>query len=158
MDGAIITVALNLSSNGLSGLLNNRIGDLASLEVLDLSDNDIKGSLPGDLGNLTALKTLRLSYNAFIGTTPIELGHLHNLQLVHLHGNRLTGEMPHLNFKTLENVSSFITDCGVPSDFIDPFSCPECTMCCNSVGKILHSLLLSIKSLCVLLKISCFNI
>ena len=35
-------IKLELSSNGLSGTLSEKIGDLSSLEVLDLSDNGLK--------------------------------------------------------------------------------------------------------------------
>lgn len=37
-----LTEKLNLTNNGLSGKLNESIGDLKSLKILDLSDNDIK--------------------------------------------------------------------------------------------------------------------
>eukprot|EP00957_Ditylum_brightwellii_P204495 15339535-Ditylum_brightwellii.AAC.1 len=30
-------------------------------------------------------------------------------------------------------MSSFIADCGSPSDFDSPLNCPDCTMCCNSL-------------------------
>ncbi len=39
-DGSVIE--LNLTNNGLSGKLTQRISELHSLQVLDLSDNDIK--------------------------------------------------------------------------------------------------------------------
>ena len=37
-----VVTNITLRNNGLSGKLNERIGDLQSLEVLDLSDNDIQ--------------------------------------------------------------------------------------------------------------------
>ena len=64
---------------------------------------------------------------------------MENLELIHLHGNRLSGEVPkdlHLsNSLPQEDItSSFITDCGLPTDFDEPLLCEECTMCCNSDG------------------------
>ena len=125
---------LNLTNNGLSGILDTRIGTLTSLKVLDLSDNDIKGSIPSEVGMLSNLEKLRISYNAFTGEIPETLVHLQELGLVHLHGNRLIGDMPKLTSKWIDE-SCFIADCGVPSDFEEPLSCPECTMCCNSAGE-----------------------
>ena len=71
-------VALNLTNNGLSGLLNESIGHILSLRVLDLNDNDIKGSIPKEIRDLSNLTSLRLSYNAFTGSVP-HLVHLMNL-------------------------------------------------------------------------------
>ena len=70
---------------------------------------------------------------------PTELGQLKKLELVQLHGNRISGVVPRdLNVgESLpqdEKTSSFITDCGLPTDFDDPLECKECTMCCNSAG------------------------
>jgi hypothetical protein len=126
---------LNLTNNGLSGTLNQELGNLTSLQLLDLSDNDVKGAVPSSIGSLVHLKTLRLSYNHFTGSMPESLEHLNHLELLHFHGNRLTGSMPTVNVQGLTEVSSFITDCGVPSDFDEPLSCPNCTMCCNSAGE-----------------------
>ena len=91
------------------------------------------------MGNLTELTHLRLSFNALVGTVPTELGQLKKLELVQLHGNRISGVVPRdLNVgESLpqdEKTSSFITDCGLPTDFDDPLECKECTMCCNSAG------------------------
>jgi len=130
-------IELNLKHNGLSGKLDTGIAELDSLEVLDLNDNDIKGTIPSEIGLLHKLIRLRLSFNAFVGKVPSELGQLDNLELVHLHGNRLSGTVPaDMNVKSLpqEETSSFITDCGVPTDFDEPLLCEECTMCCNSAG------------------------
>lgn len=130
-----LVVILNLTNNGLSGTLNEGLGNLTSLEIIDLNDNDIKGTVPSSIGSLVHLKRLRLSYNSLTGSIPQSIEHLQQLNLLHLHGNRLTGSMPTVNLYGLTEVSSFITDCGVPSDFDNPFGCDDCTMCCNSAGK-----------------------
>uniref|UniRef100_A0A7S4WD27 Uncharacterized protein n=1 Tax=Ditylum brightwellii TaxID=49249 RepID=A0A7S4WD27_9STRA len=56
---------------------------------------------------------------------------LSNLELLHLHDNRLQGTVPRLALKG-QTKSSFIADCGSPSEFDTPLDCPDCTMCCNS--------------------------
>lgn len=126
-------IVLNLASNGLSGILNSSIGILRSLQSIDLSDNDIKGSIATDIGNLVNLRVLRLSYNKFTGTIPSQLERLRNLQVVQLQNNRLTGEI-RLDSQLMRDSSSFISDCGVPTDFEDPLVCSNCTMCCNING------------------------
>jgi hypothetical protein len=107
-----LMVELNLTNNGLSGTLNQELGNLTSLQLLDLSDNELKGAVPSSIGSLVHLKTLRLSYNYFTGPVPQSLEHLNQLELLHFHGNGLTGSMPTVNVQGLTEVSSFITDCG----------------------------------------------
>ncbi len=126
---------LHLQTNGLSGKLS-AIGNLTFLEYLDLSDNDIKGTLPPELGLLRGLIQLRLSFNSFTGSVPKELANLEYLKLMHLHGNRLHGQFPALTLDNMLETSSFISDCGTPSDFAVPLLCPFCTMCCNAEGDV----------------------
>lgn len=78
------------------------------------------------------MTTLVLSYNSFIGTVPAELEGLQNLELLHLHSNRLFGTIPLGLNVNIQNPSSFITDCGVPSAFEEPLVCGNCSMCCES--------------------------
>ena len=132
------TVQLNLRSNGLSGRLNGSIANLSSLEILDLSDNDIKGTLSTEIGSLSKLRQLRLSYNTFIGTAPTELEKLQHLELIQLHGNRISGTIPDIiNMASTEThgyyeyYSSFVADCGNPSDVEESLTCNDCTMCCE---------------------------
>lgn len=96
----------------------------------------MQGTIPQSLGELSKLERCRLSFNAFVGVVPNELGNLSKLELVQLQGNRLEGEVPvSLNvYKTSFQESSFISDCGVPTDFDEPLLCDECTMCCNNAG------------------------
>jgi len=126
------TIKLELPNNGLSGTLSNKIAILSLLEVLDLSDNDIKGSIPTEIGLLFHLTYIRLRYNSFIGNET-NFGNLQHLELIQLHGNRLSGSIPKLNL-TFSDTSSFVTDCGNPSDFDEALGCEECTMCCNAQG------------------------
>ena len=83
---------------------------------------------------------LRLSYNSFIGNVPTELANLDNLELFQIHSNRISGTVPHITLKKLpaesdfDPISSYIADCGNPSDFEESLDCTECTMCCNAQG------------------------
>lgn len=126
-------VGLNLGSNGLSGTFSETFGTLSTLEIIDLSDNDIKGSIPPNIGDFENLRTLRLSYNQFISSIPSQLSKLRNLELAHFQSNRLTGEVI-LNSQFMLEESSFIADCGVPTDFESVLKCDNCTMCCNING------------------------
>ncbi|XVF78378.1 hypothetical protein PTKIN_Ptkin14bG0126900 [Pterospermum kingtungense] len=63
-------VALNLSRNVLTGKIPPRIGQLRQLQALDLSRNKFSGSIPTGLSQLTFLGTLDLSYNFLSGEIP----------------------------------------------------------------------------------------
>jgi len=137
-DGAVI--GINLTSNGLSGKLTPRISEFHSLQVLDLGDNDIKDKIPSTIGDIEYLTHLRLSFNSFGETVPTELKQIQHLEMVHLHGNRLHGTMPLLNNQHLRDESSFISDCGYPTNFDQPISCPHCTICCKCIRLIQYSI------------------
>ncbi|KAL7550718.1 hypothetical protein ACHAWF_013934 [Thalassiosira exigua] len=129
------TAMVELNSNGMSGTLSPELAKLHNLEVLNLADNDIKGSIPTEIGLLSSLRYLRLCYNAFVGNET-NFGNLEKLELIQLQGNRLSGTIPPLNFspplnREFSDFSSFVADCGNPSDFEESLTCEECTMCCN---------------------------
>ena len=122
-------VKLDLSDNGLSGVLppglgnlvnlrelllgDNRvrgsippeIGSLDNLTRLELDDNEITGTIPPSLGNLINLTRLELDDNQLTGTIPSSLGNLTYLVLLELHGNRLTGTIP----TSLGNLTSLVS-------------------------------------------------
>jgi len=127
--GKIVTLLLN--NSGLSGKISDSIGNLTSLETIDLRDNNLKGSITRRIGNLLNLSSFLVSYNEITGVIPDEVADLSKLKLFHGHGNRLHGTVPPLSMKG-QTKSSFIADCGSPSDFDSPLDCPDCTMCCNS--------------------------
>ncbi|KAH1063448.1 hypothetical protein J1N35_028435 [Gossypium stocksii] len=64
-------VALNLSRNFFTGKILQKIGHLRRLEVLDLSRNNFSGNIPTSLSELTFLSILDLSYNDLSGKIPI---------------------------------------------------------------------------------------
>eukprot|EP00957_Ditylum_brightwellii_P201724 15326913-Ditylum_brightwellii.AAC.1 len=124
-------INLMLNNDGLSGQISDAIGNLKGLEKLDLHDNDLKGSIPSAVGNLLNLSSLIVSFNDLTGEIPAGFASLSKLELLHIHANRLQGTVPFLVLKG-HNDSSFIADCGSPSDFDTPLDCPSCTMCCNA--------------------------
>ena len=89
-----------------------------------------QGSIPPEIGKLFNLTHMRLSFNLLVNTVPTELGQLKRLELLHFHGNRLLGEISGLNVQNQEP-SSFISDCGVPSNLVESVTCEKCSMCCK---------------------------
>ena len=79
---------------------------------------------------LSNIKRLRLNYNSFVGTAPAEWSNLQKLKLIQIQGNRISGTIPELGL-TFPNSSSYISDCGNPSNFEDSLVCEECKMCCK---------------------------
>lgn len=66
-------IGLDLSANGLMGVIPDAIGELTELRHLNLSDNSLAGQLPESLGNLQKLETLMLSENDLAGCVPVTL-------------------------------------------------------------------------------------
>merc|ERR1711957_19510 len=126
-------MGVTLANNALSGTLHPDISSLDLLEVLDLSDNDMKGRIPIEIGLLSNLKYLRLCFNSFVGNETNFGNNMKKLELIQLHGNRLSGEIPSFGW-AIDDRSSFVSDCGSPSNFEDALICEDCTMCCNLQG------------------------
>ncbi|XP_059289434.1 receptor-like protein 9DC1, partial [Lycium ferocissimum] len=62
--------SLNLSNNGLKGVIPTSLQHLYVLESLDLSFNKIGGEIPQQLASLTAPALLNLSHNHLVGCIP----------------------------------------------------------------------------------------
>ena len=91
-DGRVVSI--DLSDNGLSGLIPTPLGTLEELEELDLSSNDLSFSIPASLANLTVLRELILWGNKLSGAIPSELGQMPALEKLSLFLNQLTGPIP----------------------------------------------------------------
>ena len=91
-DGRV--VALDISSEGLTGTIPSELGSLANLRRLFLYNNQLAGEIPTELGSLANLRRLLLWGNQLTGGIPTELGSLANLLSLDLSGNQLTGEIP----------------------------------------------------------------
>ena len=64
---------LDLSGEGLDGVIPGEIGDLYELTVLDLSDNSLTGDIPEELGWLYNLEEVGLSGNTLTACLPVDL-------------------------------------------------------------------------------------
>lgn len=87
-------MSIDLSDNGLAGLLPTPLGTLEELEELDLSYNDLTFSIPTSLASLTVLRELILWGNKLSGAIPSELGQMPALEKLSLFHNQLTGPIP----------------------------------------------------------------
>ena len=72
------TYELNLSAQGIGGVIPEEISNLQNLLFLDLSDNDLEGSLPSQLFDLENLLGLNLSANELDGEISGNIGTLTN--------------------------------------------------------------------------------
>lgn len=82
--------SLNLSGNGFTGLIPDRIGDMKELESLDLSRNSLTGQIPNSFKSLYYLSYLNLSYNKLVGRIP-ESTQLQTFNASSFMGNDLCG-------------------------------------------------------------------
>ncbi|OEL16345.1 putative LRR receptor-like serine/threonine-protein kinase [Dichanthelium oligosanthes] len=100
-------IALDLTSEGITGIISPCIANLSSLTRLQLSNNSFHGSIPSELGLLSQLSNLNLSMNSLEGNIPSELSSC--LSLIHISTEPtqhpepwLTGSMPY--FGSLPNL------------------------------------------------------
>ncbi|KAJ8765588.1 hypothetical protein K2173_014710 [Erythroxylum novogranatense] len=88
-------VALDLSSNNLSGSVPPGFASCNSLESLDISSNNFTGELPvATFLKMSSLQILDLSYNGFVGGLPDSLSKLTSLKTLDLSSNNLSGSIP----------------------------------------------------------------
>ena len=90
------TVALNWSADTVITSWDgvSVSGTPGRVRGLDLSDEGLDGVIPGEIGDLYELTVLDLSANSLTGDIPEELGWLYNLEEVRLSGNTLTACLP----------------------------------------------------------------
>ncbi|CAI8584621.1 unnamed protein product [Vicia faba] len=87
-------IAIDMSSNKISGEIPKVIGDLKGLVLLNLSNNNLVGSIPSSLGKLSKLEALDLSFNTLSGKIPQQLTQLTFLEFFNVSLNNLTGSIP----------------------------------------------------------------
>jgi len=95
--------SLDLGGNALTGRIPLEIGALRSLVTLNLRDNSLRWKVPAELQFLDNLVTLDLRNNQLSGLIPWELGALRNLEHLFLSGNRFWGRLP-VKLGTLDNL------------------------------------------------------
>ncbi|KAL0323802.1 UNVERIFIED_CONTAM: putative inactive leucine-rich repeat receptor-like protein kinase [Sesamum calycinum] len=84
---------LNLASNNFFGLVPGSFGS-KKVENLDLSGNNFSGSIPQSFGEFSELMELKLSENELSGQIPDQLSYCKKLVTLDLSHNHLTGEIP----------------------------------------------------------------
>ncbi|KAL3919540.1 MAG: hypothetical protein SGILL_003703 [Bacillariaceae sp.] len=87
-------VSLNLTSNGLSGVLPPEISLLSHLDHLDFSQNKLTDRIPTEIGTMANLRTLLLHQNSLFDSIPTEVGMMEKLRNLDLSENDLRGIVP----------------------------------------------------------------
>ncbi|GMH26385.1 hypothetical protein Nepgr_028228 [Nepenthes gracilis] len=85
---------MDLSSNGLSGIIPSEIGDFSGLQYLNMSSNSLIGAIPASIGKLNAVRVIDLSYNRLNGSIPMEIVEAVSMRELRLEKNFLTGKIP----------------------------------------------------------------
>ncbi|RHN44191.1 putative leucine-rich repeat-containing, plant-type, leucine-rich repeat domain, L [Medicago truncatula] len=99
-------IAIDISSNKISGEIPQVIGELKGLVLLNLSNNMLIGSIPSSLGKLSKLEALDLSLNSLSGKIPKQLAEITFLEYLNVSFNNLTGPIPQNNqFSTFKDDS-----------------------------------------------------
>ena len=87
------TIELDLSNNGLTGVIPIEIGNLSNLSVLILSDNQLSGQIPSEIGNLFNIEYVVLSNNQLTGGIPLSIITSTSLTAFNLSNNQLSGQI-----------------------------------------------------------------
>ncbi|KZV57085.1 putative LRR receptor-like serine/threonine-protein kinase [Dorcoceras hygrometricum] len=122
-------VEMDLSTNGLWGVIPSTFGSFFSLGRLHLGNNFIEGQIPDELGSLTGLEDWDLSQCNLSGQIPGFLGNELKLINLNLSFNRFQGEVP--TEEVVQNQTTFSMQgndylCGGPA-FLKFPACPSTT-------------------------------
>ncbi len=97
---------VQLSGNGLSGIIPSSIDSLFVVTDVNLSHNNLSGTVPV-VSKMALLTNLDLSFNSLTGTLPASLGTLPNLSIVDFSSNNFSGAIP-TAYGSLQNLGSFV--------------------------------------------------
>lgn len=138
-------VALDLSSNRLSGTLASELSLLSSsLRKLILPHNFLWGTLPRELSSLSKLTVFNVGSNPISGVMPNDFGALTELEEFSVFNTKVHGRIPISISSWLEmdrlflgktNLSGKVPDSLCPTDLwadCADVDCPCCTHCCDS--------------------------
>ncbi|XVE97119.1 hypothetical protein REPUB_Repub02eG0283200 [Reevesia pubescens] len=88
-------IFFSVSSNGLTGVIPDRICDAGYLQVLDLSNNNLSGAIPKCLvERIVSLGVLNLRNNSLSGHIPDAFPSHCTIQTLDVNGNELKGRIP----------------------------------------------------------------
>eukprot|EP01117_Protostelium_nocturnum_P000459 TRINITY_DN1052_c0_g2_i1.p1 TRINITY_DN1052_c0_g2~~TRINITY_DN1052_c0_g2_i1.p1 ORF type:complete len:1217 (+),score=369.42 TRINITY_DN1052_c0_g2_i1:191-3841(+) len=90
-DGFINFVGLDLSSNGISGPIDDSICRQKSLQIIELSLNKISGTIPDCWMEKSQVNFFNLRFNRLVGTFPKNVGNMFNLTYFDISENRIEG-------------------------------------------------------------------
>ncbi|XP_071921472.1 uncharacterized protein [Coffea arabica] len=118
-----IATAIDMSINHFSGGIPTTIGDMQNLNKLSLAHNQLQGSIPESIGSMLSLAKLDLSRNFLSGSIPKSLETLKYLTYFNVSFNNLSGEIPSngpfRNF-TSESFTSNAALCGAQRFLVPP--------------------------------------
>ncbi|BBN15158.1 hypothetical protein Mp_6g17520 [Marchantia polymorpha subsp. ruderalis] len=88
---------INLTGEGVAGVLPSVFGALSQLTILDLSENNFDGYFPDSLGGIRTLRELNLGHNKLHGELPLfSAKSLDNLVMLSLSSNMFRGTLDSL--------------------------------------------------------------
>jgi hypothetical protein len=91
---SLLSVALWLDSNTITGKIPSEIGLLQDLASISITNSTLTGSIPTEFGSLTGLRRLWLYSNLLTGDIPSQLADLAQLEVLEIHDNSIVGVVP----------------------------------------------------------------